>query len=56
MTDVNLRNVPEGLMRRVKAQAALQGLTMRQFVMDVLEEKLAEIEKSNVRRPKPRKQ
>ena len=57
MTDVTLRKVPEGLMRKVKAQAALQGLTMKQFIMDALEKTLREIGESrkSTRGSKPRK-
>jgi plasmid stability protein len=36
MQTINLRNVPEDLVRKVKSKAALSGVTMRQFVIDTL--------------------
>ena len=40
MGTVNLRNMPEVLIRRVKSQAALQGRSMREFVIEALEKAL----------------
>ncbi len=40
MGDVNLRKMPDELIRRVKSQAALQGKPMREFVIDALEKAL----------------
>ena len=40
MSDIFLRKMPEDLIRRVKSQAALQGITMRDFVVDALEKAL----------------
>ena len=40
MRDVNLRKMPEELIRRAKAQAALRGVTLKQFVIETLEKAL----------------
>ncbi len=40
MGAVNLRNMPEDLIRKVKSQAALQGKSMREFVIVALEKAL----------------
>ena len=40
MRDVNLRKMPEELIRRAKAQAALSGVTLKQFVIETLEKAL----------------
>ncbi len=40
MSDIYLRKIPEDLVRRVKAHAALQGMTMTQFVVEALEKVL----------------
>jgi predicted HicB family RNase H-like nuclease len=37
---LNLRDVPVALIRRAKAAAAMQGITLREFVFKALEEKL----------------
>jgi len=37
---LNLRAVPEDLRRRAKAAAAMQGITLREFVFKAMEEKL----------------
>jgi hypothetical protein len=40
MTNLNVRPMTVALMRKVKAAAALKGLTMREWVIEALEEKL----------------
>jgi len=40
VTTINLRKMPEELVRRVKAQAAMRGITMTQFVIESLEKAL----------------
>jgi hypothetical protein len=40
MQALNLRNVPVDLLRRAKAAAAMQGITLREFVFKAMEEKL----------------
>jgi predicted HicB family RNase H-like nuclease len=37
---MNLRDVPVDLLRRSKAAAAMQGITLREFVFKAMEEKL----------------
>jgi hypothetical protein len=37
---LNLRAVPADLMRRAKSAAALQGTTLREWVLKAIEEKL----------------
>jgi predicted HicB family RNase H-like nuclease len=37
---LNLRRVPTEVMRRAKAAAALQGITLREWVLKAIEEKL----------------
>jgi predicted HicB family RNase H-like nuclease len=37
---LNLRAIPEDLLRRSKAEAAMQGITLREFVFKAMEEKL----------------
>lgn len=37
---LNLRNVSEDLVRRAKSAAALQGVTLREWVLKAIEEKL----------------
>jgi len=44
MADVNIRKMPEELVRRVKSQAALRGMTMRDFVIEALEKALQQNE------------
>jgi predicted HicB family RNase H-like nuclease len=40
---LNLRAVPEDLLRRAKAAAAMQGITLREFVFKAMEEKLKKV-------------
>ena len=40
MADMNLRNVPEDLHRKAKAEAALEGLSLKALVIKALEEYL----------------
>jgi hypothetical protein len=40
MKVLNLRGVPVDLVRRAKSAAALQGITLREFVFKAIEEKL----------------
>jgi hypothetical protein len=58
MADVLLRNMPQELMRQVKADAALQGLSMKQYVVNALELAVGKSEglKPTSTRRKPRKQ
>ena len=37
---MNIRDVPVDLLRRAKAAAAMQGVTLREFVFKAMEEKL----------------
>ncbi len=37
---INLREVPEDLHRRVKARAAMEGVTLKQLILRLLEEYL----------------
>lgn len=37
---LNLRAVPDNLLRRAKAAAAMQGVTLRDWVLKSIEEKL----------------
>jgi hypothetical protein len=37
---INLRDVPEDLVRRAKAYAALRGLSLKDFIMGAMEEAL----------------
>ena len=37
---LNLRAVPENLVRRVKSAAALEGRTMREWILQAIEERL----------------
>jgi predicted DNA binding CopG/RHH family protein len=39
---VNLRDLPEDLVRRAKACAALRGMTLKQFVVEVVSNAVAE--------------
>lgn len=36
--DLNIRNVPEELLRKLKSEAAIEGKTLRELVLDVLAE------------------
>ena len=40
MSSVNIRSMPEELVRRSKSQAALRGITLREFVIEALEKAL----------------
>jgi hypothetical protein len=37
---LNLRRVPVSVIRRAKAEAALQGKTLRAFVLEAIQEKI----------------
>jgi hypothetical protein len=37
---LNLRGVPVSVIRRAKAEAALQGKTLRAFVLEAIQEKI----------------
>jgi predicted HicB family RNase H-like nuclease len=37
---LNIRNAPDELVRRAKSAAALQGITLRAWVLKAIEEKL----------------
>jgi hypothetical protein len=39
---VNLRDVPEELVRRAKAYAAMRGVSLKQFILDAVEKALNE--------------
>ena len=57
MRDVNLRKMPEELIRRAKAHAALRGMTLKQFVIETLEKALqkSDVSPSKRRGGAPRK-
>jgi predicted HicB family RNase H-like nuclease len=40
MKVLNLRNVPEDLIRRAKAAAAMQGITLKDWMLKAMQEKL----------------
>ena len=40
MANINLRDVPEDLHRRAKARAAMEGVTLKQLILRLLEEYL----------------
>ena len=40
MATINLRNVPDDLHRKAKARAAMEGVTLKQLIMRLLEEYL----------------
>ena len=42
------RDVPRDLMRRAKAAAAIQGTSVRQLTIDLMENHLAELSKSGI--------
>ena len=44
MAVLNMRKLPEALVRRVKSQAAIQGTTMRELVSGILDKALSEME------------
>ena len=41
MSTINLRNVPDDLHRKAKARAAMEGVTLKQLILRLLEEYLA---------------
>lgn len=45
MATIYLRNVPEDLHRQIKAEAALQGVTLQDLVIRVLAEYLKRVKK-----------
>lgn len=44
----NFRDIPRGLMQRVKMAAAYEGKTVKQFLMDLARARLAEMEKKGI--------
>ena len=40
MLSLNIRNAPPDLVRKAKAQAALEGIHLREWVLKAIEEKL----------------
>ena len=42
MVEVRLRNIPPEVHRRLKARAALEGLTLEKYILKVLEEAVRE--------------
>ena len=40
MSAINLRNIPDELHRKIKAEAALQGTTLEQLIIKVIKEYL----------------
>ena len=44
----NFRDIPRGLMQRVKMAAAYEGKTVKQWLMDLSQERLAELEKKGI--------
>jgi hypothetical protein len=40
MPSVNLRQFPAELLRKIKSQAALDGITLRAWIIDAVEQKL----------------
>jgi len=47
---INLRNIPEDLHRRIKSEAALRGLSLRKFIIQILEEYLDRLDKGKKKR------
>lgn len=47
-TAINLRNVPPGFARRLKIAAAVRGVSVKQFILDVVEEKLQKMERAGM--------
>ena len=45
MSDVNVRNVPDDLVRQVKSKAALEGKTLREITIEAFERYAKEKEK-----------
>lgn len=46
--DWNFRDIPRGLMQRVKMAAAYEGKTVKQWLMDLARTRLAEMEKRGI--------
>ena len=44
----NFRDIPRGLMQRVKMAAAYEGKTVKQWLMDVSRQRLVEMEKKGI--------
>ncbi len=44
----NFREIPRGLMHRVKMAAAYEGKTVKQWLMDLSKARLAELEKRGI--------
>lgn len=44
----NFRDIPRGLMQRVKMAAAYEGKTVKQWLLDVSRARLAEMEKRGI--------
>ena len=44
----NFREIPRGLMQRVKMAAAYEGKTVKQWLMDLSKARLAEMEKRGI--------
>ena len=44
----NFREIPRGLMQRVKMAAAYEGKTVKQWLMDLARARLAEMEKRGI--------
>ena len=40
MADMNLRNIPDDLHRRAKAEAAMEGITLKALIIKALEQYL----------------
>jgi predicted HicB family RNase H-like nuclease len=40
MSAINLRNIPDELHRKIKAEAALQGITLEQLIVKIMQEYL----------------
>ena len=44
----NFREIPRGLMQRVKMAAAYEGKTVKQFLMDLANSRLKELERKGI--------
>jgi hypothetical protein len=51
MGDILVRKMPDELIRRIKSEAALQGVTMRDFIVDSLEKTIEKIDASPKKKP-----
>ncbi len=56
MTVLNIRNMPDDIMRKAKSEAALQGVTLKEFVIAAMEAALQKKEESPKRGTASRKQ